>query len=179
MLERDNTVLLIVDIQDRLFRVMHEKEDLLENVRKLILGARVLGLPMVMSEQYPEGIGKTIPEVASLIPDVPGIRKMTFSCCANKQCNSALAFTERNQVLIAGIEAHICVYQTAMDLQDGGYQVQVVADAVSSRTPRNRDIGILKMRDAGIEITSVEIALFELLKTAEANRFREMSKILK
>ena len=179
MLEIDNTVLLLIDMQDRLYRAMCEKEDLLENARRLILGVRALGIPIVMSEQYPEGIGKTIPEVASILPDTAGIRKMSFSCCANRQCNEALSFTERNQVLIAGIEAHVCVYQTAMDLQEGGYQVQVVADAVSSRARRNRDIALQKMRDSGIEITSVEIALFELLKTAEAPKFREISKILK
>ncbi len=179
MLEIDNTFLLLIDVQDRLYRAMHGKEELLENIRKLIMGIKAFGIPTVMSEQYPEGIGKTIPEVAELLPDVPGIRKLSFSCCSNRECNAAMASTERNQVLIAGIEAHVCVYQTAMDLLEGGYDVQVVADAVSSRSPRNRDIGLQKMRDAGVVITSVEIALFELLKTAESGKFRELSKILK
>lgn len=179
MLKIDNTFLLLIDMQDRLYRAMHGKEELLENVRRLIMGIRVLGIPIVMSEQYPEGIGRTIPEVAQLLPDVPGIRKLSFSCCANSECGAAIAAAGRRQVLIAGIEAHVCVYQTAMDLREGGYEVQVAADAVSSRSPRNRDIGIEKMRDAGIAVTSVEIALFELLKTAEAEKFREISKILK
>lgn len=179
MLEIDNTFLLLIDVQDRLYRAMHGKEELLENIRKLIMGIKAFGIPIVMSEQYPEGIGKTIPEVAELLPDIPGIRKLSFSCCSNKECNAAMAATERNQALIAGIEAHVCVYQTAMDLLEGGYDVQVVADAVSSRSPRNRDIGLQKMRDAGVVITSVEIALFELLKTAESGKFRELSKILK
>lgn len=179
MLEPDNTVVLLIDMQDRLFRAMHEKEDLLQNVCNLIRGARTLNIPIVMSEQYPEGIGKTVPEVASLLPDVAGIRKMEFSCCANARCSSALEATGRRQVLVAGIEAHICVYQTSMALREKGWQVQVVADAVSSRTLRNRDLGLEKMRDAGIVITSVEIALFELLGTAEAEPFREISKILK
>lgn len=179
MLAVDNTFLLLIDMQERLYRAMHGKEELLENVRKLIAGIKAFGIPIVMSEQYPEGIGKTIPEVAELLPETPGIRKLSFSCCANKECNAAMAATERNQVLIAGIEAHVCVYQTAMDLLDGGYDVQVVADAVSSRSPLDRDIGLQKMRDAGVVITSVEIALFELLRTAEAVKFRELSKILK
>jgi nicotinamidase-related amidase len=179
MLQIDNTFLLLIDMQDKLYRAMHDKEDLLENVRKLIMGIKAFGIPIVMSEQYPEGIGKTIPEVAELLPDTPGIRKLSFSCCADRECNAAMAVTERNQALIAGIEAHVCVYQTAMDLLDGGYEVQVVADAVSSRSSRNRDIGLQKMRDAGVVITSVEIALFELLRTAESGKFREISKILK
>jgi len=179
MLKIDNTFLLLIDMQDRLYRAMHAKEDLLENVRKLIMGMKALGIPIVMSEQYPEGIGKTIPEVAELLPDTPGIRKLSFSCCANRECNAAMAATERNQALIAGIEAHVCVYQTAMDLLDGGFEVQVAADAVSSRSPLNRDLGLQKMRDAGIAITSVEIAIFELLKTAESDKFRELSRILK
>jgi len=179
MLEIHNTFLLLIDMQERLYRAMHDKEDLLENVCKLIMGMKAFGIPIVMSEQYPEGIGKTIPEVAELLPDIPGIRKLSFSCCSNKECNAAMAATERNQVLIAGIETHVCVYQTAMDLLEGGYDVQVVADAVSSRSARNRDIGLMKMRDAGIVITGVEIALFELLRTAESGKFRELSKILK
>lgn len=179
MLEIDNTFLLLIDMQDRLYRAMHDKEDLLENVRKLIMGARVFGVPIVMSEQYPEGIGKTIPEVAELLPDVPGIRKLSFSCCLNRECRAAMEAVERNQALIAGIETHVCVYQSAMDLLDDGYEVQVVADAVSSRSPRNRDIALQKMKDAGVVITSVEIALFELLRTAESGKFREISRILK
>jgi nicotinamidase-related amidase len=179
MLKIDNTFLLLIDMQERLYHAMHGKDDLLGNVRKLVMGIRAFGIPIVMSEQYPEGIGKTIPEVAQLLPDTPGIRKMSFSCCADAECSAAIAATGRRQALIAGIEAHVCVYQTSMDLLEKGYEVQVAADAVSSRSPRNRDIGLEKMRDAGIAITSVEIALFELLKTAEAEKFREISKILK
>jgi nicotinamidase-related amidase len=179
MLQIDNTFLLLIDMQDRLYRAMHGKEELLENVRKLIMGMKAFGIPVVMSEQYPEGIGKTIPEVTELLPETPGIRKLSFSCCANSDCNAAIGATDRNQVLIAGVEAHVCVYQTAMDLLARGYDVQVVADAVSSRSLLNRDIGLQKMRDAGAAITSVEIALFELLRTAKSGKFRDISKILK
>lgn len=179
MLEINNTFLLLIDMQDKLYRAMHGKGELLQNVRKLIMGLKAFGIPIVMSEQYPEGIGKTIPEVAELLAETPGIRKLSFSCCANGDCDAAIAATGRNQALVAGIEAHICVYQTAMDLFARGLEVQVVADAVSSRSPRNRDIGLQKMRDVGIVITSVEIALFELLKTAESDKLRKISKILK
>ncbi len=150
MLNPDNTFLILIDMQDRLFRAMSGKKALLENVRKLAAGIRVFGLPIVATQQYPEGIGKTISQVAEFLNGAKVIRKMSFSCCANSECSAELSAIQRNQALIAGIEAHVCVYQTAVDLLGRGVEVQVVADAVSSRTTRNREIGLQKMRDPGL-----------------------------
>ena len=179
MLKMENVSLLIVDIQGNLAHAMHEKELLFKNMQKLIKGIQVLGLPILWVEQNPQGLGTTIPEIADILSNIQPISKMSFSSCRNDRFMKALRSLNRRQVLIAGIEAHICVYQTAADLVVLGYEVQVVSDAVSSRTPVNKEIGLQKMRDSGVSLTSVETALFELLKVAEGEQFKEILKIVK
>jgi nicotinamidase-related amidase len=158
---------------------MDKKEHLFKNVQKLIKGMRTLGVPILWVEQNPRGLGPTIPEIVSLLSDIEPISKMTFSSCRNDRFVQALNALDRKQILISGIEAHICVYQTAADLVAVGYEVQAVADAVSSRTLENKEVGLQKMRDAGVGVTSVETALFELLKVAEGDQFRDIIRIVK
>lgn len=179
MLTTDTTVLVVIDVQGNLAHAMHEKEALFEHLDKLIQGARLLNIPIIVTEQYPKGLGPTIPEVASLLPDVEPISKVAFSCCGEAQFMQALEASGRNQVLIAGIETHVCVYQTASDLLHRGYEVEIVADAVSSRTARTRDIGLAKMRDRGAALSCVEMALYELMKEASGEPFRAMLKVVK
>ena len=179
MLNANDVLLLIVDIQGKLAQLMHEKERLFQNLQMLIRGSRILEVPILWMEQNPGGIGPTIPEIAGLLPDITPISKMSFSCCQNTAFVKALSELKRRQVLIAGIETHICVYQTAVDLIDMGYAVHVVADAVSSRTEENKHIGLRKMGDAGATWTSVETVLFELLRVAEGDQFKAMLKIVK
>ena len=179
MLKTENVVLLIVDIQGNLAHAMHGKELLFKNVQKLIKGIQVLGIPIVWLEQNPQGLGPTIPEISDILANIQPISKMSFSCCQNDRFMQALKALNRKQVLVAGIETHICVYQTSVDLVNLGYEVQVVADAVSSRNLENKEIGLQKMRDSGVSLTSVETALFELLKVAEGERFKEILKIVK
>jgi len=179
MLDIANTVLLIVDIQGKLAHLMAGKELLFKNVQKLIKGSQTLGVPILWVEQNPKGLGPTIPEIATLLSDIEPISKMSFSSCRNDRFVQALKALARKQILISGIEVHICVYQTAADLVAMGYEVQAVADAVSSRTLENKEIGLQKMRDAGVGVTSVETALFELLKVAEGDQFRNIIKIVK
>ena len=179
MLNIENTSLLIVDIQGNLAHSMYGKELLFKNAQKLIKGVQVLEIPIIWLEQNPQGLGPTNPEIADLLSNIRPINKTTFSCCQNDRFKKALKALNRKQVLIAGIEAHVCVYQTALDLADLGYEVQVVTDAVSSRNADDKEIGLQKMRDYGVGLTSVETALFELLKVAEGERFREILKIVK
>ncbi|MGD8449419.1 MAG: hydrolase [Desulfobacterales bacterium] len=179
MLKIENTTLLIVDIQGNLAHSMHGKELLFKNVQKLIKGIQILGIPILWVEQNPRGLGLTIPEIADLLSDIQPISKMSFSSCRNDRFLQALNALNRKQVLIAGIETHVCVYQTAAELVDIGYDVQVVTDAVSSRNMENKEIGLQRMRDSGVSLTSVETALFELLKVAEGEQFREILKIVK
>ncbi len=179
MLSVENTALLIIDIQEKLLRVMYEKEQLIDTTRKLIQGCCVLGVPVLLTEQYPRGLGRTVPEIKELIPEIIPIEKLSFSCCGDDGFLQSLKGMNRRQALITGIETHVCVYQTAAELVNAGYEVQVAADCVSSRTRENRDIALQKMRDAGVGITTMETALFELLKTAASDRFKEISQIVK
>ncbi len=179
MLLLDNTALLLIDVQGNLAHAMHSKQKLFENLQKIIKGAQVLEIPILWVEQNPKGLGPTIPEITDLIPDITPISKMSFSCCRNDKFMMALKNSKRKQILVTGIETHICVYQAAVDLLDMGYEVQAVSDAVSSRTEDNKKIGLQKMKDAGAGVTSVETALFELLKVAEDARFKEIIKIVK
>ncbi len=179
MLKPENTVLIVIDVQGRLASLMHGKQALFENLQKIIKGIQVLEIPVLWVEQNPKGLGSTIPEVADLLVGIKPIRKLSFSCCRNESFMQALKVAGRNQVLITGIEAHVCVYQTAVDLIGSGYEVEVVTDAVSSRTPENRSVALQKMRDGGVSLTSTEMALFELLKSAEGEQFKQILKIAK
>jgi nicotinamidase-related amidase len=179
MLKIENATLLIIDIQGNLAHLMHGKELLFKNVQKLIKGIQILEIPILWVEQNPQGLGPTIPEIADILSNIQPISKMSFSSCRNDDFLQALNALNRKQVLVAGIEAHVCVYQTAADLVDIGYEVQVVTDAVSSRSVENKEIGLQRMRDSGVSLTSVETALFELLKVAEGEQFKEILKIVK
>ena len=175
----DNTVLTLIDIQGNLANAMYGKEALFKGIKQLIKGATTLEIPVILTEQNPKGLGPTIPEVKELLPDITAIPKMSFNCCDNEEYMEALKSHGKKNVLIAGIESHICVYQTAAALLDMVYEVEVVTDAVASRSPENRRLALKKMEGMGIKMTSVEMALFEMIKTADHEKFREIVKIIK
>jgi len=179
MLNIDKTALVIIDVQEKLSRVMHEKEKLFENLQKLVKGAQILGIPILVTEQNPNGLGPTVPEIASLLTDSKPVTKFSFSCCGEEPFLREIEKLNRKQILLAGIETHVCVYQTAIDLIEAGYEVHTVVDCVSSRTPENKNLALDKMKSEGARLTSVEIALFELLRTAANPKFKELSKIVK
>ena len=179
MLKSENTALIVVDVQGQLAQLMHEKQALFENLQKIIKGVQIMGIPILWVEQNPEGLGATIPEVAELLAGINPISKSSFSSCKNERFLQALNAANRNQILIVGIEAHICVYQTAVGLVKLGYEVEVVTDAVSSRTKENKDVALQKMSNADVALTSTEMALFELLEVAEGEHFKEILKIVK
>jgi nicotinamidase-related amidase len=178
MLTIDNTVLLVIDIQGKLASLMYEKQRLYDNAARMIRGAGVLGIDVICTEQYPDGLGSTVPEIAEHL-NVEAIPKLAFSCCGEEAFVTALKHTGCTQVLLIGIETHICVYQTAMDLLAGGYEVYVVSDAVSSRTESNRQLGLQRLKDAGAVMTGVEMALFEILKVAKGDQFKQIARIVK
>ncbi len=178
MLAAENTAVVLVDLQEKLLPVISERDALVDSAGRLVTGAAVLGVPVIHTEQNPRGLGPTVAAVADLLPDPP-VTKLAFSCCGEPAFTDALAALGRQQILLAGIETHVCVYQTAVDLIAAGYEVRVVTDAVSSRTLANKALGLEAMRDAGVSVTSVETALFELLKVAEGPRFKEILRIVK
>jgi len=175
----DNTVLVVIDIQDRMYRVMHEKERLLQNLQKLIKGAVVLEVPVVLTEQYPKGLGATLPEIIEILPGVKPVEKLCFSCWGEELFRKEIEKANRPQVLIVGIESHVCVYQTAIDLLASGYGVHVAVDCVSSRELENKEVSLAKMSGAGVNLTTTEIALFEMLKVARGDKFKQISSIVK
>jgi nicotinamidase-related amidase len=180
MFNAENTVLVIIDAQEKLFRVMYEKEVLSSNIQKLIKGIQAMGVPVILTEQNPAGLGATIPEISNILSsEVHPVPKFNFSAWGEENFRRKLEELQRKQVLLTGIENHICVYQTAIDLLGSGYEVQVVSDCVSSRTPENRDLGLKRMNMEGVRLTSTEMILFELLKSAKDEKFKTISSIVK
>jgi nicotinamidase-related amidase len=179
MLTPQDTFFVLVDVQGRLAELMAGKETLFANLEKLILGMQALDIPIAWLEQNPERMGPTIARLQALLGDYEPIAKMSFSCCGEDAFMERIRGLQRKQALLAGIEAHVCVYQTAVDLAGHGYEVQVAADAVSSRVASNRDIGLRRIREAGATLTSVEMALFELMRTATHPAFRDILKIVR
>lgn len=180
LLRAQDTALVLVDVQEKLVPAMAGQEKLLKYVKILAQAAAMLRLPVLATEQYPKGLGHTLPEVSSLLPESRFLQEKTaFSCARADGFLDALKRTRTNQVLLCGIEAHVCVLQTALDLSAAGFQVHLAADAVSSRDPYNVDNAIFRMRRAGVIITNTESALFEMLDKAEGDTFKAISKLIR
>lgn len=179
MLTSENTLLLVVDVQGRLAHAMNEKEVLFKSIINMIKSARVLGMKTLLTEQNPRGLGPTIPELREHLNDIEPISKFSFSCCDNEQFMQELNSAKPENIIIAGIESHICVYQTARDLLKLKYNVEILSDAVSSRTAENKQIGLDRSKTAGAGITSTETVLFEIVKDAQRKEFKDILNIVK
>jgi len=179
MLTKDNAVLLVIDVQGKLATLMHNQKTLFQNIIRMIRGAKVLNIPIIWTEQLPDKLGKTAPEIKEALKDLKPFVKKTFSCCGDETFMNHLRSLNRKQVIVTGIETHICVYQTVIDLIREGFEVYVVRDAVSSRIEDNYHLGLEKMKDSQAQITSVEMSLFEMLKVAEGDEFKQIIKIVK
>jgi nicotinamidase-related amidase len=179
MLTIDNTVLLLIDVQGKLARIMYESDKLFAGLETMVKAMKILDVPVIWMEQVPESIGPTIDRLAELLPDLKPIAKNTFSCCSNQEFMDRFDALGRSKVLLTGIETHICVYQTGIDLIKAGYEVQAVADCVSSRTKENKEIGLDRIRQAGGYVTSNEMVFFELMKAAKGDNFKQIVKLIK
>ena len=179
MLSRAAAILVIIDIQGNIAQAMIDKENLFANTVKLIRGFKVFNLPVIVTEQTPQKLDQTIPQIAAELDGIKPIAKESFSSWADVHFREQLEALSRRHVVLLGIEGHVCVYQTALDLISNGYNVHLVADAVSSRTKENRDIGLAAMKSAGAHLTSVEMVLFELLRTAADPKAKDIFKIVK
>jgi nicotinamidase-related amidase len=178
-ISKEHTIGLVIDIQERLVPVMEEKELLLENCQKLISGLQILGLPILVTQQYTNGLGETVEEIKSIFPDFQYIEKKDFSCFDEPVFAEKIALSGAKNVIICGIESHVCVLQTAIDLKEAGYNPIVVFDCISSRSFDNVDLAAERFRYEGILMTSMESILFELTRSAGAPEFREISKLVK
>jgi nicotinamidase-related amidase len=180
LLDRDRSVLLLIDLQEGYRTVLHGWDGVAAACALLVRGAALLGVPILVTEQYPRGVGHTAPEVVAHLPPHVGIlEKLTMSCCGGPGFVDLLARSGRRQVLVAGIETHACVNQTVHDLIALGHQVHVARDATSSRHLQDVEPAWEKMRIAGMLPTSSEQALLELVRTAEAAEFKPLQRLLK
>lgn len=179
MMMLDNSVFVLVDVQGRLAELMFEKDRLFRNLEVCIRGMRLLGVPLIWLEQVPDKMGPTIEPLRSLLEGLNPVSKSAFSCCGEPEFIGALERTARKQVVLAGIETHVCVYQTAMDLLASGYEVEVVEDAVSSRTAESKALALNKIVSAGARLSTVEMIMFELMRTTLHPQFRDILKLIK
>jgi len=179
MFSPENTILLVIDVQGKLARLMHKKDELFRHISGLIRIASFLDIPIIVTEQVPEKIGTTISEITELLKGTQPLPKACFSCCRQDQIMQKLESLNRKQIVVAGIEAHVCVYQTVHDLIHKQYEVQVVGDAVSSRTEMNKHFALDRIKFLGGGITSTEMIACEWLKTSEHPKFREIIRLIK
>ena len=175
VLDRARAALVVVDVQEAFRPAVGEFESVAHNAGVLVQGARALGLPLVVTEQYPKGLGSTVPEVAEHLEGAKPLEKVVFSACRA----DGFDLDGRDQALVCGIEAHVCVEQTVQDLLDRDVEVHVAADAVTSRTALNRRLGLEKMERSGAWVTSTEMALFELVGRAGTPEFKQIQGLVK
>jgi nicotinamidase-related amidase len=179
--EKEEIVLVVIDIQEALMKAMEPEigKNLARNLQILITFAREMGIPILATEQYPKGLGRTIPDITKEWGDLVPIEKVSFSCCRVDAFNERLNRLGRRQIILSGIETHVCVLQTAADLIQQGYGVHVVGDAVCSRRKLDWEIGLRWIEKNGAMITTTEIIAFQLLKEAGTDEFKRLSRFVK
>jgi nicotinamidase-related amidase len=181
-LDRTQAVLVVIDVQEKLLPVIHGGDEVARNIERLIRGCHLLDVPAVVTEQYVKGLGPTIEPLRSALAETGGYHPIEKSCFSAQGCElfaSRLATLERRQVVVAGIETHVCVYQTVGDLLRAGFDVTIVGDAVSSRTERNRDLALQRMVADGAKLSTTEMALFELTKVSGTDEFKSISRLVR
>lgn len=175
----EETTAVIVDVQERLFPHMQKKEELEKNLLILIKGLHILEVPVLVTQQYTRGLGATIASIREQIRENDPIEKIAFSCCGEPGFIRSLESTKRKCVVLAGIESHVCVLQTSIDLADKGYSVCVIEDCASSRKGNDKRIAMERMREEGVRLSTYESILFELCYEAGTDRFKAMSRLIK
>ena len=180
-MEKDKTVLLIIDVQDALMKNMEHDvaKKIIRNIKTLILFAKDLNIPIIYTEQYPKGLGKTIKEIQIELDQLTPIEKISFSCCGNEFFNERLNGLSKKHIILTGIETHVCVLQTTNDLIEMGFEVHVVADAVCSRKKLDWEVALRWVEKKGAIISTTETIAFQLLKEAGTEEFRRLSRLLK
>ena len=175
----EDTAAVVVDIQERLLPHIHQWEQTLQNCLKLIDGLQVLSVPLLVTQQYTKGLGPTDPSIVNKISGFSHIEKNTFSCCGEPVFMEKLSLLQKKYIILCGIETHVCVLQTCIDLLEEGYMPVVVEDCVSSRKPNDKAIAIGRMRQEGARVTTLESILFELTRSAGTDTFKSISKLVK
>jgi nicotinamidase-related amidase len=181
-LDRAKAVLVVIDVQEKLMPVIDGAQDVVRNVERLIRGAHILGVPVLVTEQYVKGLGPTVEPLRVALEETCGYRPIEKSCFSAQGCEpfaAQLAALERPHVILAGVETHVCVWQTVRDLLGTGAEITIAADAVSSRTRENKEIALRRMASEGVKLSSTEMALFELTAVSGTDEFRAISRLVK
>ncbi|WP_458700992.1 isochorismatase family protein [Sulfurospirillum sp. 1307] len=178
-IEANNTQALLVDIQKKLFPHMYEKELFLEKTLKLVQGLQLLEIPVLLNEQYKKGLGETIEPIREILLDKNSFEKTTFSCCKNNSTLEEIKKRDKKFVIVFGIETHVCVLQTILDLKEEGFIPILVEDATTSRNPNDKKIAIQRIISEGSVVTTYESLLFELCVSSKNKAFKEISKLVK
>lgn len=179
MLQKEDCGLIIVDVQGSLARIVQRSDLFIDNTKKLIQCCQLLSIPVIWLEQNPQGLGATVPEISELLGESTVNEKFHFNALSEQPIKQTIQATAKNRWLVVGIEAHICVYQTVLGLLNEGFAVDVVSDCISSRLQSNIDLALLKMKDSGASITSLEMCIFELMKSAKISCFRDILSVIK
>lgn len=174
-------VIVVTDVQERLFGAMdaERRDEMIRNLKLLLAAAKRLGTPVIVTEQYPRGLGRTLTELKVILDDMAPIEKTAFSACGAAGFVDKLREHGADSIILTGIEAHVCVLLTALDLLGRGFRVSVVADAVCSRRVATMDLGLAQARQAGAIVTSTETVVFQLLGSSDSDAFRELSKLIR
>ncbi len=179
ILRKENTALVIVDVQEKLLPYVQKKDEVVANIQMLIKFAHIMHIPVILTEHYPKGLGVTVPEIKEVLEKYEPKEKVIFSCYGSLDFTEKLKELGIKRFMIAGIESHICVQQTTLDAMNAGYEVHVISDAISSRTKHNYKIGIKKMKHFGAIISSTEMAMYEIMERADTPEFKEVLKLVK
>ncbi len=178
-LRADDTVALVIDYQEKLMPAMHNRDAFIARTRILLQGLQALNIPMIVSEQYPKGLGSTVPEIQEVLGVAPRLPKTTFSCMDDSAIRAAINETGCHSVLLCGSETHICVLQTAIDLRAAGKDVMIVEDCVASRFAHDMEVGLRRAEEEGVRLSTTEAVLFEMLGKASGATFKTISKLIK
>lgn len=181
-LDRNHAVLLVIDVQEKLMPVIEGAEEVVRNIDRLVRGCHVVGVPVLVTEQYVRGLGPTVESLRTALEESGGYRPIEKNCFSAAGCEpftQQLAALGKRQVIVAGVETHVCVYQTLSDLKVAGFECTIVADAVSSRTASNREIALRRLESDSVKLTSTEMALFELLRVSGTEEFKAVSRLVK
>ena len=179
MFSVDKTIMLLIDVQGKLAQLMHDRDNFFKSLQIMIQGMKILGVPIIWMEQVPKNLGPTREEISRFMTEDKPIKKFSFSGCSEPKFMDRFKTAGRTQVLLTGIESHICVFQTGYDLINQGCEVQVVSDCVSSRKKENKEIGIQRIVQSGGQRTCVEMIFFELLRAAKGDQFKQIVKLIK
>jgi nicotinamidase-related amidase len=176
---QEKTAAVVIDVQEKLFPHIHDGENVLKNCRKLIEGLQILSVSIIVTQQYTRGLGPTVEGIKNMFPEFNYIEKISFSCCEEPRFAERLSAPDKPYIILCGIEAHVCVLQTCLDLLTGGFRPVIAEDCISSRKPDDKRVAVERMRQEGAIITTYESLLFELTRRAGTEIFKRISGIVK